>query len=415
MTRVSVRHVIGGGASLEHLRRLVGVPRPVRTLGLLAGYVGDVVLSEPLITGDGVALGGHHQVTLHKDGTFRYEGHFRATGWPSYTVSLATRILATDGTVLALAAQGEVHGTNEAGDREHSWTLEGYNPMIALHWADLRHATWDHNLQYDVDFFGDVGDVALFVLKWTMAAAVGPVGVIVLLAAEAIDRLDLQELALPATVGLLLTGGVVLILGPQMLVPALVVGVAAGLVTALMVHQRALTDDEYAFADQVFEGTLPRERIRLTNLVGAGDRAFTVPGPGGVILVNLGKGYDDPRGYTGHGGDERDVEIAGQLLIHELTHAWQIAHTSFLPGMMCSAIGNQVGTLGGDMSVYEYGPPGPNFDTFNLEQQGAIVDGWFAGNLARERGQQSAYAPMLTDDANPYWRYVRDHIRAGVA
>ena len=79
--------------------------------------------------------------------------------------------------------------------------MEGANPMISLRWADLRHASWDHNLQYDVDFFGDVGDVALFVPKWTMAAAVGPVGVIVLLAAEAIDRLNLQELALPARSG----------------------------------------------------------------------------------------------------------------------------------------------------------------------------------------------------------------------
>ncbi|GAA3630264.1 hypothetical protein [Microlunatus ginsengisoli] len=415
MSGTSVRHVVGGGLSLERLRALDGQPRPAGALGLLARYVTDVVLDEPLITADGVALGGHHRVTLHRDGRFRYEGHVRATGWPSYTVSLATRILAGDGTVFTFAAQGAVHGTNEAGDREHSWVMEGSNPMIALHWANLRHASWDHNLQYDVDFFGDVGDVALFVLKWTVAAAVGPVGVIVLLAAEAIDRLNLQELALPATVGLLLTGGVVLILGPGMLIPALIVGVAGGLITAALVHQRTLTDAEYAFADRVFAGTLPRERIRLTNLVGKDDRAFTVPGPGGAILVNLGDGFDDPMGYTGHGGPERNVRAAGQLLIHELTHAWQIAHSHFLPGMMCSAIGNQVGTLGGDMTVYAYGPAGPNFDTFNLEQQGSIVDGWFAGNLARTEGPQRRYVPMLADDANPYWRYLRDHIRAGVA
>ena len=96
-------------------------------------------------------------------------------------------------------------------------------------------------------------------------------------------------------------------------------------------------------------------------------------------------------------------------------HAWQIAHSTFLPGTMCNGITNQLGTLGGDMSVYRYGPPGPRWDTFNIEQQCSIVDEWFAGN-----GDQSGFGAMREDPeepgdpTNPYFRYIRDNIRAGV-
>src|SRR5918999_6317927 len=102
--------------------------------------------------------------------------------------------------------------------------------------------------------------------------------------------------------------------------PAFIIGAA---VTAATIKQRHMIDAEKAFADQVFRGRLPLDRILLTNLVGLGDRPFTAPGPGGAILVNLGKGFDNPVSYTGKGGDTLGLNAPGQLFIHELTHAWQ--------------------------------------------------------------------------------------------
>jgi hypothetical protein len=408
---VSVRTELHGGGRLEELRALLGLPRPVTAAALLDSWAQPVVLEEPLVTVDGVALGGHHKVTLLPDGRWHYEGHFRATGWPSYKASVAARVTGSDGTVLVFAASGEVFGTNEPGDREDPWDQTGTNPLIRYQWAGLKHAQLTHDLQHDADFFGSAGDVLAFITKAAVAVVLGGVGgLVVICAFELIDLLELQELALPGTVGLIVTGGVLLVFGPGAIIPALIAGVAAGAITAALVKQRRLTDAEWSLVETVFPGQLPRERIVITNLTGAGGRPFTMPGPGDAIIVNLGGGYDDPANYTGKGQDDDRSRKPGQLLIHELTHAWQIAHSEFIPGLVCNGIANQVGTLGGNMDVYKYGPAGQNWDQFNLEQQGSIVDDWYAGT-----GQQQTYGPMRQDDANPYWHYLRDHIRAGVA
>ena len=239
-----------------------------------------------------------------------------------------------------------------------------------------------------------------FVAKSVAGFALGGVvGLVVVLAVEAIDELDLHELALPGTVGLLLAGGIVLVFGPAALIPAILIGVAAGAIVAALVHQRRLTDEEYNFVNRVFHGTLDRDRILLTNLVGESDRAFTIPGPGGTILVNIGAGEADPIRYTGHGGAQQGIRAPGQLLVHELVHAWQIEHSHFIPGLMCNGISNQVGTLGGNMDVYTYGPATVNFDEFNLEQQGSIVDEWFAGTAYAK--QQGTFDPMLRTNKTP--------------
>jgi hypothetical protein len=90
-----------------------------------------------------------------------------------------------------------------------------------------------------------------------------------------------------------------------------------------------------------------------------------------------------------------------------LTHAWQIQHSKFVPGWVCSGVIGQAGNTLGD-SAYKYGPPGSpsmNWSGFNLEQQGAIVDQWFAGT--RVSGQM----PMDANDA--YFHYIRDNVRPG--
>ena len=44
-----------------------------------------------------------------------------------------------------------------------------------------------------------------------------------------------------------------------------------------------MTGPERDFADQVFQDRVPDDRVLLTNLTGIGGRAFTCPGPGGVV------------------------------------------------------------------------------------------------------------------------------------
>lgn len=227
MPDTHVRRALRGGASLNRVCDLMQVQRPAGVRALMSMYDEGIVLEEPVIADDGVALGGHHKITLRSDGGYTYGGHFRATGWPSYGVSLAAHVIGPDGISVAVVAQDDVHGTNEAGDREYSWALEGFNTLISEHWPRLRGARIEHDLEYDVDVFGTPGQVLAFVAKSVAGIALaGVVGPTVVLSLEAIDELDLDELALSGTAGVLLAGSIVLVFGPAAMIPASLVGVA---------------------------------------------------------------------------------------------------------------------------------------------------------------------------------------------
>ena len=132
--------------------------------------------------------------------------------------------------------------------------------------------------------------------------------------------------------------------------------------------------------------------------------SFNVIGVDGRIYVNLGSdAYNvGPMTYTNNSYPSK-----GELLIHELTHAWQIAHSSFLPGLVCEGVVIQANNQVGE-SVYRYPAPGGVWSSFNLEQQGAIVDQWFGGVRTAVVPQRSAMNP-----ADPYFPYIRDNIRTG--
>lgn len=428
MSAISCRSVFGHAAgSFESVRASVGLGRPASMRHAADLYVRDVVFEEPIVTGSGVALGGHHKVTLRRDGGYRYQGHVRATGFPSYDVAIVTTLgyavpvpdsPTPAGAQIAFAARGRVHGTNEPGNREHRWDSQGSNALLAAEWHGARRSGLNRRLEYDTDWFGPAGDVAGFLAQVVaFGATFGAAGVAIVIAGEAADLLNLEQLVLPGVIGVIVAGGAGFVLGSGALIPAFVVGAA---VTAATVKQRHMTDAEKAFAASVFRNTLPINRILLTNLVGLGGRPFTAPAPGGAILLNIGKGYDDPVRYTGKGGDTLNVNAAGQLLIHELTHAWQIANESFTPEYYCRAVSTAVGTLGGDMSAYGYGAPGPSWGSFGTEQQASIVDQWFAGSSDPDsRSMQRDFPPMHSVDdgtgQNPYYRYIRDNIRTGIA
>jgi hypothetical protein len=126
-----------------------------------------------------------------------------------------------------------------------------------------------------------------------------------------------------------------------------------------------------------------------------------MPGVDGKIYVNLGDAYGDPVNYTKDGA----YPATGQLLVHELTHAWQIYHASFLPGFVCDGIVNQANYNVGQ-SVYTYGPPGPAWGDFNLEAQGAIVDQWFGGTRTVVVPYRKA-----SDPNDLYFGYIANNIR----
>jgi hypothetical protein len=79
--------------------------------------------------------------------------------------------------------------------------------------------------------------------------------------------------------------------------------------------------------------------------------------------------------------------------MHELTHAWQIDVSTFVPGIICQGLYNQASnTLGA--SVYGVTDE-RQWRDYNLEQQGAIVDAWYANGMST---------------SHKYYRYIKANL-----
>src|SRR5207249_4003503 len=217
MPAVNVRSVFGHAAgSLESARSSIAVPRPASLRQLAELYARDVVFDEPIVTSDDVALGGHHTLTVRRDGSYRYQGHFRATGFPSYDVSILTTLGylipvpgggPPAGGQVAFTAHGRVHGTNEPGDREYAWDTSGSSALLASEWHGVRQSRLNRQLEFDTDWFGPAGDVVSFVAQVVaLGATFGAGGVAIVVAGEAAELLNLEQLVLPGMVGVVLGG-----------------------------------------------------------------------------------------------------------------------------------------------------------------------------------------------------------------
>jgi hypothetical protein len=175
-------------------------------------------------------------------------------------------------------------------------------------------------------------------------------------------------------VGIFVSGAQLLVGGPTALVPAVIAGVAVSEVVNALIKTRRLSAEERTVAELVFGNSLPADdKIILTNLRHPQGRAFVVPNAAGEALVNLGEAYDDPIRYT-----KASYVEYGQLLIHELTHVWQIHHANFVPGLICEGVITQVQNEL-EEGVYNPGDGEKNWSEYNLEQQATIVDRWYRG------------------------------------
>jgi hypothetical protein len=400
---MKLRAELGKGMrSLEEVRAMTGIARPASFRNVLARFRAPIVFDEPLVTPGGVALGGHHTITLERNGDCRHSGFMRATGFPSFTFGVRT-VVRSDAGPLLFSADGRVHGTNESGNRQSNFDIRDHNGLIALNWGKMHRARTETAINRSADFFGTLGDVLGFAGSLAAGAAVaGASGVCLVLGVRAADLAGAQ-IGIAGLAGVTVTGGTLLVLGPGAIVPAIIAGAAAGAAAEIALRHRPMRADERAFADQVFKGSVPFERVQLTNMLGFGGRAFTMPSVGETILVNIGTALDDPVHHTG-GGDPHVTEALapGQLLIHELTHAWQIAHARFLPGLLCEMIPVAARRVGA-----AYGPPDQPFSEFNPEEEAFIVDDWFGGSGGQDRFEQM-------QEGNPYFRYIRDNIRARI-
>ncbi len=404
-----------GSLNVGEVATFMNLQHPVSIRDLLARVEAlppSLTLSQEVVTG--AALGGSVTLTVDRHGAYTFSGSMRATGFPSFAYTVMATVRSDGGVTLATRHSGHVYGTDTPGNREDTWTETGSDPEVAklLRNAWPRVSDGSLTVSYSEEVAGTLGtavDILVDLGEFVVAAAtLGSSVACCLLIGSELHDVGINLPGLGGVVGLGVVAGVAYIYGPFSVVPAIVAGVAAGAVVDSMIKIRSLDSgsgrngDETGFARQVFGDSLDFDRIRVTNLSGLGGRAFTTPAADGTIMVNIGNAFDDPT----HAVFPGTYPVGGQILIHELTHAWQLEHASlddgYIPGLMCEGIYNQA-ALG--HAAYRYGPAGPAWSSFNLESQGAIVDQWFAGT--RER------PPRPMDVEDPYYGYIRNNILSG--
>ena len=407
--------------NISDVYKFVRMERPLLLNALVATIASlpeSVPFHSTIVTG--AAMGGEVSITLHRDGSYRFSGFMRATGAFSFSFRVGAVVRSPSGQVTVAAQHsGKVFGTDTPGDRQNNWDEMGTKPeemkFIRNVWPDISAGHMAVSRSSELSgVTGTATDIVKDVAEFLIVAETLGVGLtICLLIGSELGEAGVDVPGLGGVVGLGIVAGSLYIWGPLAIGPAIILGVAAGAIVDSMVKIRRLRPEEEDFARDVFGGSLDFDRIRLTNLSGMSTRPFTIPTVDNTILVNLGNSFDTPTTAVFPG------KVPGQLLIHELTHAWQIQHASledgYVPGWLCEGIGEQV--LQGS-AAYNYGPPGPPWRSFGVEAQAHMVDEWFAGT-----GQQTPpplppgfepRAAQMNPDG-PYFGYIDNNIRAGVA
>jgi len=360
---------------------------------------------------DADALHGGLEFIMRSDGTYTFRGHLSATGLPSFAYRVQASVRCAAGVVIVVEASGRVFGKDMPGRDRQDWNEDGTSDAIRQYWTALR---LDPRLETDLQknlagVIGTLVDVAKTVVETYVAAQfAGVVGAVIVLGGELGAATGVTFKNPHILAGVTLGSAVLLVFGPSAIIPALVAGTATALLTDIQF--RAMNDEEIALAFKVFKGTLPIDRILVTNLynptntpAGFLAREFTIPGiADGKILVNMGKNFEhtlEPDVQQSVRGSS--YQARGQVLIHELTHAWQIHHTTFLPGLLCKSLAS-ANYKYDEAKVREHASWSKSFD---LEGQAAIIDRWFGDN----RDALDEFK-AINDDR---FFYVSQHVRTG--
>jgi len=358
--------------SSRSLAALLGMATPTTLRDIVdrLHFVETIVRESDINTDDDAAIRGHVRMELHSNGTFRFSGRMEATGAAAYHFGLQAWVDGGGSPPIAATRSGRVFGSLEPGPDTYNWNEPGNNAGLVDAWRALRSGPvlhWHFKAELS-GWLGGAVDVLEFAVKGIAASAVlGPAGWYVLIGNELAGASD--DLASPdITAAILVGAGVLLIVGPFGLVPAVVAGAATAAIAD--VKHKKLEPAHIDFARRVFGDSLPYDDIILTNLQRPDGRKFTTPAVGNKILVNLGPtAYENPLGYT-----EGGYPAMGQVFIHELVHAWQIYNLG-LVHVLCNLSEDYTYNDDPTWSTRAFGG-------FNNEEQAHIVDDWFEAHSA---------------------------------
>jgi hypothetical protein len=345
---------------------------------------------QAITTPPGTALGGWAELTIRTDGSYTFRGHMEGSGFDPYAFRVSVVVRAAGGAIsLATIKSGNVGGWILGGSQVYDWEENETSALITTNWVDLKNGTAEFSKWYkNTGVLGTLEDVAVAVVEFlALNAVAGPqVAAVIVVGSElgALSGLPFEHP--PLLAGAAVAGGIILLLGPSLVFPAVIAGLAAG----SQLHSRPLRDSEKQFAAQVFGNTLPVDQIRVTNL-SRGDRKFCVPHGDGTILLGMGE------------MEENTLQTNRRAtFVHELTHAWQIKHHAFFAELIWEAAVNEVK---GKTAAYTYTLDGRVWSGYGAEQQASIVQDWYSIH-ADDLGGQAA----LQDARFPY---IQNNIRLG--
>jgi hypothetical protein len=384
------------------------------------------------------AFRGTVDMTLYSNGNVTTTWHAHDSGAFSYDFQFSALVVGSGDNPAAIAEQQSGHVTGHffsfggEADRNFSPPPETvFNQAVEDSFDSFAAgSTLDVTQTHHNDFLDALDSIANVVVKWTVGTVLAPVMPVIFLGAE---------LGSWAATGSWADGGRILngVLweaGPTGTLFAIV----GGAIAAGASHEKQIPQQYYDYAQKyVFNNTLPPiESIKISDSIGPGDnggRPFTFEQWGNEYVISLGKdGYDNPMTFD---NDAKGTRY-GQTLIHELTHVWQMAHGSDLKIFVESADAKTNEAIHGKDPTYTPGPPGPAFSTFGLEQQASIVEYWYAGYVAANhkvphpeleplfKGSLKPEDPKMSDyygytvvddTTSPYYMYIVNNIRAGIA
>lgn len=188
---------------------------------------------------------------------------------------------------------------------------------------------------------------------------------------------------------------------------------------------RSLRYSEYEVLKPVFGDSVPWGRIVVSSLIGMENRPLCLPGsmitslgwalPGVFPLLgvySLMRGLSDKYilclgmdGYNHSLNMPFDNRRGGQTLVHEVTHVWQGHNQAWSWGYVIESVFNQCKChlTGGD--PYE-AVPGRQWQDYNCEQQGRLVEEWYiAAGASRRRSRVQIANPVSKALLDTYMDY----------
>lgn len=388
----------GAPVSLRDLAHKYGVTNLTAMSVAHYASAGPFEFKAPIVTGGLAALGGSVTVTLNPDGSVRWQGEATNSGVDSYDYRISAMLRARTGRAVALAYSGSIPNRVPlvGGVIHRSWDQTcPPNALLAAKLREFSDAHLEINLEYSSGIGSALEQTMSWLLKFGVGTALGPVvGAVVFVGVEVGSLISTGSLVPGARI----VGNILWMTGPANTLFA----IAAEGIAALGSRTRDITEEWYKWAnDQVFDGSLPpRDKLVLTDTIGAGNRAFTFPRFDGKITLNMGPAaFDDPRNYPGG---------YGEVFVHELVHACQIQHSPMDLGLLADAFASKVCEVTSS-NPYVYGPAGVDYTKLNLEQQAQIVSDWFVG--FGPDGSNHTGTPK--DPQSPYFHYITDNVRLG--